>query len=32
MFAELVAAEEDYMQDWNLEESTVLAESEAYGN
>ncbi|MFC4440344.1 MULTISPECIES: family 4 glycosyl hydrolase [Natrialbaceae] len=32
MFAELVAAEEEYLQDWNLKESVVLAESEAFDN
>ncbi|WP_247004276.1 glycoside hydrolase family 4 [Halosolutus gelatinilyticus] len=30
LFAELVAAEESYLQDWDLEDSTVLAESAAY--
>ncbi|WP_459807950.1 family 4 glycosyl hydrolase [Halopiger thermotolerans] len=30
LFAELVAAEESYLQDWALEESSVLAEADAY--
>ena len=30
LFAELVAAEESYLEAWNLSESSILAESEAY--
>ncbi|WEL16945.1 Alpha-galactosidase, glycosyl hydrolase family 4 [Halorhabdus sp. SVX81] len=30
MFAELVAAEEEYLQDWDLDGSDVLAEADAY--
>ncbi len=30
LFAELVAAQEDYLDEWDLAESTVLAEADAY--
>ncbi|WP_121740850.1 family 4 glycosyl hydrolase [Natronorubrum halophilum] len=30
LFAELVAAEESYLQDWDLEDSAVLEEADAY--